>query len=389
MFAELTLLVAAALVGPLLAAPRRSLVPVVVGELAAGALIGRTGFAMIDPTHSILPATYSIGFAMLMMTAGTHVDIRSPVIRAGAARGAVAFAVALGVALPVGLAVGLVIGTSYGVLLVVLLAGSSAAIAFPILEERGLQGPTIAFLTAWVAIADLVTVVLMPLSLTGPSSLIAALLGDAAVVAVGVLVMLVAVRLRGHRLVTDGIAKSKRKGWGLQLRLSILLLLVLAAIAEGIGGSILVAGFLAGMVLIRIGQTDRLALQISGVANGFFVPLFFVLLGAELDLRALVSEPRAIAFAVAMAAAAIGVHLVAAMVVGRRNRVASGLAASAQLGLPAAAAALAISAHAASPAYAAALVAAGCLTLAPATIGAVRLGGGAKRGARAADGASA
>jgi Kef-type K+ transport system membrane component KefB len=171
----------------------------------------------------------------------------------------------------------------------------------------------------------------------------------------------------------DLVAKSKARGWGLQLRLSMLVLLALASIAEGAGSSTLVAGFLAGMILVRLGPSDRLSLQISGVADGFFIPLFFVLLGAELDLRALISDPRAIALAVAMAVAALVAHLVGSLLTGATQRIPTGLAASAQLGLPAAAAGLALSSHVLSPSVAAALVAGGCLTLLPATIGASQL----------------
>lgn len=373
MFRQLTLLVAAGLVGPLLASGRRSLIPVVIGELAAGALIGKTGFQLIDPHASVFPLFYSLGFAMLMMTAGTHVDLRSHEIKSGAPKGALAILVVLLAAVPLGFAIGTALGVGHPLLLIVLLAGSSAAVAFPIIEERGLTGPTVAYLIAWIAIADSVTVVLMPLGLVGSGKVVPSLAGDALIVVVGLAVLWAAVRINAYALLKGTVHKSRSKGWALQLRLSVLLLLALASIAEGAGASLLVAGFVAGMILVRIGEPDRLALQISGVANGFFVPLFFVLLGAELDLGALVSDPKAIAFAVAMAVGAVLVHLVASLITGSKNRVATGLAASAQLGLPAAAASLAIASHALSPAIAAALVAAACLTLAPATVGAARL----------------
>jgi Kef-type K+ transport system membrane component KefB len=373
MFRQLTLLVAAGLLGPLLASGRRSLIPVVIGELAAGALIGKTGFQLIDPHASVFPVFYSLGFAMLMMTAGTHVDLRSPEIKSGARKGALAIMVVLIAAVPLGFGIGTALGVGHPLLLIVLLAGSSAAVAFPIIEERGLSGPSIAYLIAWIAIADSVTVVLVPLGLTGPGKVVPALAGDALIVIAGLAILWVALKIEADQRVKGTLDKSRTKGWAIQLRLSVLLLLALASIAEGIGASLLVAGFVAGMILVRIGQPDRLALQISGVANGFFVPLFFVLLGAELDLRALVSDPKAIAFAVAVAVGAVVVHLVASLITGSSRRVATGLAASAQIGLPAATASLAIASHALSPAIAAALVAAGCLTLAPATVGAARL----------------
>ncbi|MGA8667912.1 MAG: cation:proton antiporter, partial [Candidatus Dormiibacterota bacterium] len=127
------------------------------------------------------------------------------------------------------------------------------------------------------------------------------------------------------------------------------------------------------MILVRLHESDRLALQFSGVANGFFVPLFFVLLGAELNLRALFTSPSRILLAIGLAVAAVITHVVAARVAGHERYLATGLAASAQLGMPAAAASLGLSSGLLGPAEAAALVAGGCLTLIPATIGSLLL----------------
>jgi Kef-type K+ transport system membrane component KefB len=163
--------------------------------------------------------------------------------------------------------------------------------------------------------------------------------------------------------------RSIQRGWALVVRLSLLLLLGLAAIAERTGASTLVAGFLAGMILVRLREPGRLQLQLSGLANGFFVPVFFVLLGAQLDLHALVTSPSSMLLAFVLAAAAVITHVVAARLRAYERYVATGLATSAQLGLPAAAASLGLSMHVLSPATAAAIVAAGGITLIPATVG--------------------
>jgi len=105
MFRQLTLLVAVGLVGSILASGKKSLIPVVIGELAAEALIGNTGFQLIDPHATVFPVFYSLGFAMLMMTAGTHVDLRSPEIKSGAPKGALAILVVLIASVPLGLGI--------------------------------------------------------------------------------------------------------------------------------------------------------------------------------------------------------------------------------------------------------------------------------------------
>ncbi|HEV3231977.1 MAG TPA: cation:proton antiporter [Candidatus Dormibacteraeota bacterium] len=370
MFAQLTLVVAASLAGPLLAAGTRGLLPAVVGELAIGALLGHTGFRVVDPGASAFPVFHALGFAMLMMTAGTHVDLRSQEMRRGAGRGTLALVAVAVVAAPAGFLVASLLGFDHPALLGVLLAGSSAAVAFPIIEENHLKGPAVSYLIAWIALADTVTVVLMPLTVEGGGRVAATLGGDAAIVAVGLLVLGAALWLRRLALVPGLVEMSRRRGWALQLRLSMVVLLLLLAVAETAGASTLVAGFLAGIILVHLGEPDRLALQISGVANGFFVAMFFVLLGAQLDLRALAGAPTAMLLAAAMALGAIAVHVAAALLTAPARRLPAGLSASAQLGLPAAAASLGLADHALPPAVAAAVVAAGCLTLLPAAFGA-------------------
>jgi Kef-type K+ transport system membrane component KefB len=170
--------------------------------------------------------------------------------------------------------------------------------------------------------------------------------------------------------------ESLQRGWSWQVRISLVLLLGLSAIAQETGASTLVAGFLAGMILVRLHESDRLVVQFSGVANGFFVPLFFVLLGAELNLRALLTSPSRLVLAIGLGLAAVITHVIAARVAGHERYVATGLAASAQLGMPAAAASLGLSTGLLGPAEAAALVAGGCLTLIPATLGSLLLARG-------------
>ncbi len=376
MFAQLTILVLAGLAGPLLAFGRRGLIPVVIGELIAGFILGRTGFGVITSSAQPLPVLSGLGFAMLMFTAGTHVDIGSPAIRQGFARGLLALAIVAVTAVPIGLLLDHALGVGHPALIAVIVTGSSAAIAFPIIEERKLSGPNVAFLIAWVALADSVTVVVMPLTISRSGNPLEAIGGDAAIIAAGVLIMVAASKAGRIRFVKDLHDESLQRAWAWQVRISLVLLLGLSAIAQETGASTLVAGFLAGMVLVRLHESDRLALQFTGVANGFFVPLFFVLLGAELNLRALVSSPSRILLAIGLALAAVVTHTIAARVAGHARYFATGLAASAQLGMPAAAASLGLSNGLLTSADAAALVAGGCLTLIPATIGSLLLARG-------------
>jgi hypothetical protein len=52
----------------------------------------------------------------------------------------------------------------------------------PTIREEGLSGPTVALVIAWIALADAVTALLMPLMLTSAGQIPAALLGDALII---------------------------------------------------------------------------------------------------------------------------------------------------------------------------------------------------------------
>jgi Kef-type K+ transport system membrane component KefB len=372
-FESLFVIVLAGLIGPLVAAGPRPLVPAVVGELAAGVILGRTGAGVIDPTTPTNGFLYALGFAMLMLVAGSHVRLESG-MAAGLRSSAIAFGVVLVLAVPLGLAVAALLAPSApAALFPILLAGSSAAVAFPILEERGLLGPSVGLLLAWIPMADAVTVLLMPLTLIGAEKIPEALAGDAAIIVITAATLIAGERIDRVPWALTVRDRSRSRGWALQLRLTLLILIALTLVATQTGGSTLLAGFGAGLVLSRLRTPERLEVQLSGIAEGFFVPAFFVLLGSELDFRALAGDPSAIAVAIAMGAAAVAIHVAAAFVAAPAPRAAFGLAASAQLGLPAAAASLGLATGHLSPALAAGVVAAGCITVLPASLGTRRL----------------
>ena len=84
-FATLALIAVIGLLGPLLALPEQWHLPRLLGELIAGIAFGATGFNRLhaqDPTFTFLA---EIGFALVMFVAGSHVPVRDPSMRVGAA----------------------------------------------------------------------------------------------------------------------------------------------------------------------------------------------------------------------------------------------------------------------------------------------------------------
>jgi Kef-type K+ transport system membrane component KefB len=75
-FETLLVIVLAGLGGPLLSISPRRFVPVVIGEIFAGILVGPEVLDAVDPANSTISFLANIGFAMLMLTVGMHLPLR-------------------------------------------------------------------------------------------------------------------------------------------------------------------------------------------------------------------------------------------------------------------------------------------------------------------------
>jgi Kef-type K+ transport system membrane component KefB len=365
-FGDLLVIVLAGLCGPLLALTPRLFVPLTIGELAAGALVGRTGFGAVHPSDPTLAFLSSVGFAMLMLTVGMHLPLRERRLFASLRRGALLATAAGVLAVPAGIAAAALAGTSHAAVYAVVLASGSAAVLLPAFEEARAGGRDVLAVIAQVTIADVVTIVSVPIVLQ-PARAGHALLGGALVALAAAALFGCARALAGREWVDRARALSKSRRWALDLRLSLLVLFLLAWLAEKSGTSVLIAGFGAGVAVALLGGPKRLSTQLRGVADGFFVPLYFVTLGAQLDLDGLVRHPAMVALAGALALLNVAIHLAAAALA--RVRPGAGLAACAQLGVPAATASLGLAEGILSPAVATAIVAAAFVSLGVCALG--------------------
>jgi Kef-type K+ transport system membrane component KefB len=332
-FGQLSLIILAGLFGPLLASSRRVLVPVVVGELLAGVAFGKTGAGLIkanDPTIAFLG---NIGFAVLMMVAGMHVPLRNRGLLGSLRRATFAVAVSAVLGVGGGLVIAKLLDIGHPAVWGIVLATGSAAIVLPALEEAGVSDELALPAMAWATVADIATIVAVPLVLN-PSKAVRAGLGVLAVAGGAVLVLLLARLLARYDEVHALRHQSGRKAWALDLRVSLLALFSLCALAQWVGTSIMIAGFAAGLVVAVEGGPHRLSDQVSGVANGFLVPVFFVVLGASLNVRALVKSADDLELAAALIVGMVAVHVLAARIV--REPTWTALIVTAQLGVPAA-----------------------------------------------------
>ncbi|RAG87028.1 cation:proton antiporter [Streptacidiphilus pinicola] len=362
-FSTLAVIVVAGMLGPLLALPRRWRIPVVIGELLAGVLLGPTFVDYLHAGDKTFAFLADMGFALIMFVAGAHVPVRDKALRGGLVKGLLR---AVGVA-----AVGVIpafalsrgFHTGHTAMYAVLFASSSAALVLPIIDSLQLGGPGILALLPQVAVADTACIVALPLAVD-PAHAVRAALGALAVLGSAVVLFLIlreaerrGLHRRLHRL-------SRRRSFALELRISLAIVFALAALATHTHVSIMLAGFSFGLVVAAIGEPRRLARQLFGITEGFLGPLFFVWLGSSLDLRQLGSHPSAILLGLLLGAATVLAH-VSMRLTGQP--VAHGVLASAQLGVPVAAATLGTQLHLLRPGESAALLLGALVSIAAAT----------------------
>lgn len=227
-FGLLALVVAAGPAGPLLAGLPRLGAPLMVGEIAAGVLLGRTGLGWIDPVEPTAAFLSGVGFAMLMFVVCTRPPLRDAGMRGALRPAALATVVLLALAVPAGF-VRTALGPDRPLVLAVVVATSSAAIAIPVLHGLGPDVPAATFATAWVTLTDVVTVLAVPVVLA-TGALGNVLAGGGLVLLAGGVAFLLIGRLRrsapGHAL----RHLSKRRGWALDLRVGLTVHVLVAVV---------------------------------------------------------------------------------------------------------------------------------------------------------------
>jgi Kef-type K+ transport system membrane component KefB len=226
------------------------------------------------------------------------------------------------------------------------------------------SGPQVLSVTTQIAIADATSIVLLPLVIN-PARAPRTALGALALAGGAVLLYFVlrAGTRRGWRRRMHHYSHKHRLA--LELRLSLIMLFTLCALAVATHVSIMLAGFALGLVVSAIGEPRRLARQLFGITEGFFGPLFFVWLGASLQVRELGERPGLILLGLGLGVGAVLAHGVGRLF-GQPLTLA--VLSAAQLGVPVAAATLGTEQHLLAPGEPSALMLGALVTVASTSI---------------------
>lgn len=371
-YANLLLVVAAALVAPLLLGCVPGLrLPVAVVEILIGIVIGPSGLrlATIDSTVAVLAL---LGFAFLLFLAGAEIAFETlgrlivPAI--------LSFAISLGLAMLVGYgfqALGLI---STPLFIAIALAATALGIVVSVLAGVSQTHTTFGQLViAGASVADFGTVILLTLffsrqeSGTGVQLL---LVGELALLAV---VVMLAVRQAElwERLRTffAGLDTGTAQ---VRIRAALLLLVGFAALAERLGLEVILGAFLAGAILTLVDREGSIGHEafrqkLSGIGYGVFIPIFFVASGMRFSVGALLGDRASLLLVPLLLAALLLVRGLPALLyrslLGGRRAIAAGLLQATSLPFILAAVQIGTDQHLIGQAVGAALIFAGLLSV--------------------------
>lgn len=335
-------------------------VPIVVGEIMAGIVIGRSGFDLVQPSET-LTFLSEFGFAFLMFLSGIEIDFNLLSLRQARRQEGPVWKQPLPLAILVffgTLALGLVGGTiltglglvSSPLLMGLVLSTTSLGVVVPILKETDiLDGPYGQTLLVNATIADFATLILLTVVIAlNSSGLTLELLLIPALLVVFMLVFQAAQRVTRWEPVLRLIRDISSTTSQIRVRIAFALMVAWVVLAEVIGVELILGAFLAGALVGLVADSDASTARtkMDAIGYGFFIPIFFIMVGVQFNLPSLLSSSSALLLVPALVVAAYLVKAIPTLILRAnysiRNTLAAGVLLSARLSLIIAAAAIAL-----------------------------------------------
>jgi Kef-type K+ transport system membrane component KefB len=261
--------------------------PAVLGELIGGVIIGGSGLGLVHPHDVTIHLLSELGVILLLFLIGLETDLKK-LMSVGGSATAVAI---VGVALPFlgGWAFGTFLGfpAMVSIFLGAALTATSVGITARVLSDLGhLQDPESQVILGAAVVDDIIGLVLLTLvgTLAGGGDLTIVGIGRVTLVAFGFVLLAIVI---GSQLAPYLIRLIDRIDMARGLFFaSIVFAFLLAYLAHQFGSAIIIGSFAAGLVLARTHRGKEIEREVHDVAQ-FFVPIFFVVVGAAVDLRSL------------------------------------------------------------------------------------------------------
>ncbi|RYU35197.1 monovalent cation:proton antiporter family protein [Staphylococcus aureus] len=303
-FLSLVIVVLAAFLTPIIVNRLNiNFLPVVVAEILMGIVIGNS-FLNIVERDSILNILSTLGFIFLMFLSGLEIDFKAfkkdKRARQGQNDDESSIPGHLNLALTVFAFIMIIsillayvfkwLGLVDDVLLMVIIISTiSLGVVVPTLKEMNIMRTTIGqFILLVAVLADLVTMILLTVygAINGQ--------GGSTIWLIGILVVFTAIsyilgvqfkRMSFLQKLMDGTTQ-------IGIRAVFALIILLVALAEGVGAENILGAFLAGVVVSLLNPDEEMVEKLDSFGYGFFIPIFFIMVGVDLNIPSLIKEPK-------------------------------------------------------------------------------------------------
>ncbi|MBU6807219.1 monovalent cation:proton antiporter family protein [Staphylococcus aureus] len=303
-FLSLVIVVLAAFLTPIIVNRLNiNFLPVVVAEILMGIVIGNS-FLNIVERDSILNILSTLGFIFLMFLSGLEIDFKAfkkdKRARQGQNDDESSIPGHLNLALTVFAFIMIIsillayvfkwLGLVDDVLLMVIIISTiSLGVVVPTLKEMNIMRTTIGqFILLVAVLADLVTMILLTVygAINGQ--------GGSTIWLICILVVFTAIsyilgvqfkRMSFLQKLMDGTTQ-------IGIRAVFALIILLVALAEGVGAENILGAFLAGVVVSLLNPDEEMVEKLDSFGYGFFIPIFFIMVGVDLNIPSLIKEPK-------------------------------------------------------------------------------------------------
>ncbi|WP_144553682.1 monovalent cation:proton antiporter family protein [Bacillus sp. X1(2014)] len=276
-------------------------IPVVVAEIIMGLVIGKSGFDVVH--EDIWLSTLStLGFIFLMFLSGLEIDFKAfaggnkrKVLPNGKKEPnsfVVASLIFVGVFIfSLGLSIVFVMAgfIDNAFLMTLIISTISLGVVVPTLKEAHLMKTVIGQIILLVAvIADLVTMILLAVFVSlnesghGNTWLLLILF------AAGIVLYFLGKRFKNRTFIESLSTGTVQIG----TRAVFTLIIVLVGLSETVGAENILGAFLAGVLVSLLAPNQDLVHKLDSFGYGFLIPIFFVMVGVNLDIWSLFSEKK-------------------------------------------------------------------------------------------------
>ncbi|MDP5276225.1 cation:proton antiporter family protein [Chengkuizengella axinellae] len=326
------------------------IIPVVVAEIIAGLIIGKSGLNLIteDPWLELLSL---FGFIYLLFLSGLEIDFASFKKKKSAEDNNVnplilsviiligVFAVSLGLSYVL-LWINLI---EDPLLMTLIIATISLGVVVPVLKEKKIMDTPLGQIILLVAVlSDFATMILLAVYISYQSQNIEQMLLLLVFFALVVFTYLFLKNFVRGKLF-DVLRKSTAQ---MGTRAVFALILLFVVLSETFEIENILGAFLAGVVVSLLAPDKKFVHQLESFGYGFLIPIFFVMLGVNLNLWDLLTDLRILILIPMLLAAIFLSKIIPILILKRyfpwRHVIGSGLLLSSTLSLVIAAAALAL-----------------------------------------------